>query len=227
MRKQVIVISLGGSQIIPDKVNTKFLKEFKKIIQKNSKKYKFVIVCGGGSLARKYISALKENKINETLQSYAGIASTRTNARFVSYFFNQDQGEVPHTTKTLKKLIKKQDVVFCGALEYKPKQTSDSTAASIAKKFKTNFINFTNVKGLYDKNPKQYKNAKFIKEISWKEFHELATATKFTPGQHFVLDHTASKIIMDNQIKTYIIGSNKELDNILSNRKFIGTLIQN
>jgi uridylate kinase len=48
MKKEVIVVSLGGSIIIPDKVNTEFLKEFKKVILSNEKNYKFVIVCGGG-----------------------------------------------------------------------------------------------------------------------------------------------------------------------------------
>jgi uridylate kinase len=38
------------------------LKEFKKVILFNREKYKFVIVCGGGSIARKYINALKDNQ---------------------------------------------------------------------------------------------------------------------------------------------------------------------
>ena len=39
--------------------------------------------------------------------------------------------------RELKKYVKKYDVIFCGALEYKPHQTSDSTSAGIAKEFKT------------------------------------------------------------------------------------------
>ncbi|MFH1889690.1 MAG: UMP kinase, partial [Nanoarchaeota archaeon] len=60
MKKQVIVLSLGGSLIIPDNVDIGFLLKFKKIILRNTKKYKFVVVCGGGSIARKYIAALRE-----------------------------------------------------------------------------------------------------------------------------------------------------------------------
>lgn len=229
MKKKVIVLSLGGSLIVPDKIDTKYLKEFKKIILKNTKKYKFIIVCGGGSIARKYISALKKTNTNEKLQSFSGISATRMNARFMSYFFNFEPKQgIPHTMKILKKYIKKQNVVFCGALEYKPNQTSDSTAARIAKKFKTIFINLTNVPGLYNKNPKQYKNAKFISEISWKDFNKMANKSKFKPGQHFVLDQTASKIIMKNKIPTYIIGNNlSQLNNLLKKKKFKGTTISN
>lgn len=226
MKKQTIVLSLGGSQIIPDKINTTYLKKLKQIIKKNSDKYKFIIVCGGGSLARKYISAI--NPKNKHFQSLSGIAATRTNARFMNYFFNQEPKDgIPLKMKQVKKQTKKQNIIFCGALGYRPNQTSDGTAAQIALTLKTKFINLTNVKGLYDKNPKKYKNAKFIKTISWQSFDKMANKIKFHPGQHFVLDQNASKIIKKHKIPTYILGlDTKQLDNLLNNKKFIGTTIK-
>ena len=228
MKKKVIVLSLGGSLIIPEEINIKFLKEFKRVILKNTLKHKFIIVCGGGSIARKYISALEQLGADKKLQSLSGISATRMNARFMNYFFNiNPEHGIPHTMRLLKKYIKKQDAVFCGALEYKPNQTSDSTAAEIARYFKTIFINLTNVDGMYDKNPLKYKNAKFIPKISWKQFYKIANKNKYKPGQHFILDQTASKIIMKNKITTYIIGKNlNNLNNILKNKKFKGTLIK-
>ena len=56
-------MSLGGSIIIPDKVNLKILREFRRIILKNTNKYRFVIVCGGGKTARNYINALDNEQI--------------------------------------------------------------------------------------------------------------------------------------------------------------------
>jgi uridylate kinase len=227
MGKEVIVISLGGSLIVPDRISVSYLKKFREVIRKNSREYKFIIVCGGGSVARKYIYALREIGVGETLQSMAGISATRTNARFMSYFFNQNPWRgIPQKMEEIRGYLKKQDIVFCGALEYKPNQTSDSTSAQIAEHFKSDFINLTNVPGLYDKNPKKFKNAKFIPEISWKEFDKLANKMKYKPGQHFVLDQTAAKIIMKHKITTYIIGENaKQLDNFLNGRKFKGTKI--
>jgi len=226
-KKRVIVLSLGGSLIIPDDVHVKFLKEFKKIILKNPNRYKFVIVCGGGSIARKYISALRDSGINEKLQSLSGISATRMNARFMNYFFNiNPEHGIPHTMEILKKYIRKQDVLFCGALEYKPNQTSDSTAAGIAKKLNAIFVNLSNVTGLYNKNPEKNKDAKFIPKISWNDFYKMAHKEKFKPGQHFILDQSASAIIMKNRIKTYLLGKNlKEFANFLKNKKFKGTII--
>lgn len=226
--KKVIVLSLGGSLIIPDKVNYNYLKDFKKIVKRNSKKYKFVIVCGGGGLARNYIDALEKSGADNKLQSLSGISATRTNARFMNYFFNiNPEKGIPHKIKHVKNYLKKLDVIFCGALEYKPHQTSDSTAAEIAKKLKTNFINLTNIKGLFSDNPLTNKKAKFISKISWKLFEKMANKSKFKPGQHFVLDQTAARIIRKNKISTYIIGKNiKQLDNLLKGKKFIGTTIE-
>jgi uridylate kinase len=226
--KKVVVLSLGGSIIFKDnQINIKLLKEFKKIVNKHTKNYKFIIVCGGGNVARMYISALREIGESETLQSFAGISVTRTNARFMSYFFGNDsEGGVPQSTETLKKLINQKDVIFCGALEYHPNQTSDSTAAQIATVFNADFINLTLVSGLHDKNPLVHKNAKFIPEITWPNFDKMASKIEFKPGQHFVLDQKASKIIMKNKIKTYILGKDlKNLDNLLSGKKFRGTTI--
>ena len=226
--KKVIVLSLGGSLIIPNEVDSTFLKKFKKFILQNTKHFKFVVVCGGGSIARKYINALRAEGLSEKLQSLSGISATRMNARFMSYFFNKDpEFGIPHTMETLNKYIRKQDVVFCGALEYKPRQKSDSTAAEIAAHFKTVFINLTNVSGLYDKNPKEYKYAKFIPRISWKQLFTMSNKNKYKPGQHFVIDQTASGIIMKHRIPTYILGKDlKQLEAVLHGKKFHGTLIQ-
>jgi uridylate kinase len=225
--KKVMVISLGGSLIIPDDVSYKFLKEFKRVIEKHSDKYKFVVVCGGGSVARKYIRALSESGANNDFQSFAGISATRMNARFVSYFFGYDPDRgIPHTLHTLKKYLKKRNVVFCGALEYKPNQTSDSTAAGIAASFGSSFVNLSNVAGLFDKNPTENKGAKLIPYVSWEDFVTIANKIKFKPGQHFILDQVAARIIRDNKVETYLIGNDmKQFSNFLNGKRFIGSII--
>jgi uridylate kinase len=126
----------------------------------------------------------------------------------------------------VKNLLKKNDFVFCGALRYKERQTSDSTSANLAGYFKTDFINLTKVTGLYNKNPLTNKDARFIPKISWQAFFKMANKIKFQPGQHFVLDQNAAKTIMENKIKTYIIGRNlKTLKAVLNGKKFKGTII--
>jgi len=228
--KQIIVLSLGGSLMFSDncnEINVGLLNNFKKIILKNSKKFKFVIVTGGGVIARTYINALKKNNSSKYLQGLSGIASTRLNARFLSYFFDKDPKEgIPHNMKQIKKFLKRNDVIFCGALKYEPNETSDATSVKIANYLNAKFINITNVDGLYDKDPKKFKNAKFIKQISNKELLELVNKMTYQPGQHFIIDHGAARIIYKSKVKTVIIGkSPKNLDNLLNNKDFKGTIV--
>jgi uridylate kinase len=228
MAKRVIVISLGGSLIVPEAIDIKFLEEFKKTILKNKNKHKFIIVCGGGYTARNYIHGLDNiTHKKEYLQGLLGIASTRLNARFMTYFFGKEANKgMPNDMKDVENLLKINDVVFCGALRYAEDETSDATSAKLARYFNSDFINLTNVNGLHDKNPKKHKNAKFIPEISHKEFSKMAGKIKFKPGQHFVLDQKAAEIIKKYKIKTFIMGPDmKNLDNFLNNQHYVGSII--
>lgn len=226
--KKTIVLSLGGSVIIPDSIDFKFLDKFKRIVRKNYNKYNFIVVCGGGSIARKYIEALRKEEKSEKELSLAGIRVTRLNAVFLTQFFGKEANEhIPLNMEQVKDSLKRNNIVFCGALRYAPDETSDGTAAKLANFMKTDFINITNIKGLYTDNPKTNKKAKFIQRISWKEFEKMALKIPFKAGQHFVLDQNASTIIRRHKIKTYIIGKDiNNLDKILNNRKFTGTLIE-
>jgi len=133
---------------------------------------------------------------------------------------------LPLTIKQVKSSLGKNSVVICGALRFETNSTSDSTAAKLSNFLKTDFINMTNVQGLFDKDPKKHKDAKFIKSISWKEFEKMALKIKYQPGQNFVLDQKASMIIKKNKIRTYLIGPDLvQLENILKGKTFKGTLI--
>lgn len=226
MAKKTLVISLGGSKIIPENVDLTFLQEFKRIVVKHSKETKFVVVCGGGSVARKYIEALKKDKKSDYLQSMIGISITRMNARFISYLFGEDPEKgIPTDMKEVENLVKKNDFVFCGGLRYAPDQTSDTTAARLASHLGAHFINITNVKGLYTADPKKDKTAEFIEKITWKDFNSMANKIKFSAGQHFVLDQSAAEEIMKHKITATIVGNLREFEKVLSSKPFVGTTI--
>jgi uridylate kinase len=226
---KTLVISLGGSLIIPDKINYNFLHKFKSTLRKFYRTHKFVVVCGGGEIARKYISNLSKEHKSKYKISQAGIRATRMNANFMIQFFGKDaNSKLPRDMKEVKEELEKNSVVFCGALRYVPNSTSDSTAARLAHFLKTPFINMTNVKGLYSANPLTNKRAKFIQYESWKDFEKRALKLSYHAGQHFVLDQKASIIIRKHKIKTYIIGSKLiNLENIIREKKFTGTIISN
>lgn len=224
---KVVVISLGGSLIVPNEINFEFIEKFKKEIRKNYSKTKFVIVAGGGSVARKYISALKKEKKSDRELASAGIRATRMNALFLMQFFGKEANKkLPRDMVEVKNNLHLNNVVICGALRYADNETSDGTAAKLAHFLNAEFINMTNVKGLYTADPKKDKSAKFIPKISWKDFNKITQKIKFSAGQHFVLDQQAARIILENRIKTYIIDDKiGNITKIVNGKYFIGTLI--
>lgn len=225
-KKKIIVVSLGGSRIIQEKVDYNFLHDFRKLLNRYSKTYRFVVVCGGGSVARKYIDALRLDKKSDYLQSLIGISTTRLNARFISYFFGEDpKSGIPTDKSKVKKLLEKNNFVFCGGLKYAPNQTSDTTSAILAGYLGCDFVNITNVKGLYTSDPRKDKEARFIDKISWKDFNKMTAKIRFSAGQHFVLDQSAAEEIMKKKVKTFVVGNLREFEKILSNKEFIGTTI--
>jgi len=218
---QTIVISLGGSMINPGKINLKFLKALKEVIYQHSKENKIVIVTGGGKTARDYISALEgKTRLEKDL---IGIDCTRLNARLIASYLGANK-TIPIKLKEVKPLLKKHRIVICGGLE--PGKTSDGTTAEIARDVKADIlINMTNVKGLFTKDPRKYKTAKFINRISHKAFKEELKRIKEKPGQHFVLDKVAADICRKDKRQIIILKGIKNLDNLLRNKKFEGTII--
>lgn len=221
------VISLGGSLIIPDEINHKFLFKFSAIIKEIIKRGdSIVIVCGGGSIARKYISVVNSLKVNEDFSSLVGIECTKTNAALVASYFKKFH-LIPNSLADVDKELRKDKLAVCGALGFQPKMTSDGDASQIAAHIKADYlINLTNVDGLYNKDPKQW-GAKFIPAVSFSDFDKIISQIDFKAGQHFVLDQFAAKIIMREKIKTAILNGS-DLENIkkfFNDEKFRGTVI--
>ncbi len=222
--KKAIVISVGGSIIVPGKADYDFLKNLKATILKLSKRHKIVICAGGGSIARDYMSTLKKEKSSEYVQDLMGIEVTRLNAKLVASFIQECNQEIPTTLEAVADMLRSYDIVVCGGLA--PGQTSDGTTAQIADYLSSDtMVNITNVPGLYTKDPKRHKDAKLIPRISHADFGKIMSKVNEKPGQHFVLDSLAAKISKKAKIKVIILQGMKNLENYILGKKFVGTVI--
>jgi len=225
--KQKIVVSVGGSLIIPQEINHRFLHELKKTLNKHTTTYQFIIVCGGGHLARTAINALKKEGRSVYEQARAGIRATRVNALFLMQWFGKQTNDtLLLNMKQVHTAIKKNNPVICGALRWAPHATTDTTAAKLATLLKCPLINLSDTPGLYTADPRTHPSAQFIPAISWKAFETKAHALVFKPGQHFILDQQAASIIRKNQIPTYLLSGNMEnLNTFLLHKKWKGTIV--
>lgn len=226
-----IIFSLGGSIIVPNKIDYHFLKKFKTFIAKLAKKHKIAIICGGGKTARDYIKALEKEKATIHERNTVGIECTRLNALVLATFLGKLANQkVPLTTKEFLKMRKRYKVVVTGGgLEkHHVGTTSDGTTAYITAKLRAKqFINLTNVNGVYNKNPIIHRNAKRLRKLSYKKLYQRIKNIKEKPGQHFILDKYATQVITKHKIKVAVMnGRNiKNIENFLKGRKFVGSII--
>ena len=217
-----LVLSLGGSLIVPDKIDVKFLKNFKKtILNFTAKKNKVIIICGGGKTCRIYQNECK--KISTTSNKeldLLGIKATMLNAQLVKAIFGDKAiliGDPEKKIKTNKKII-----IGAGWL---PGYSSDMDAVLVAKNFKAKtLINLSNVQYIYNKDPNKFKDAKKIKQTTWKNFQKIV-GTKWIPGKNTPFDPIATKLATKLKLKLlFMNGDITNFNNFLNhqNRRFSG-----
>src|SRR3989338_8576219 len=107
--QKIIVLSLGGSLICPDGYDFDFLKKFKKLAEIYIKKnYKFILICGGGKLARNFQEiASKSSKLNNEELDWLGIYATKINAHIVKSVFGKHAEELVVSDPSKKLNFKK------------------------------------------------------------------------------------------------------------------------
>jgi len=224
--KDFFVISLGGSLVVPNKIDIKFLKQFKNIIKEKIKEDKrFIIIVGGGKTARNYQNSVKAlAKVSNEDLDWLGIHATRINAHLLlTIFRNSAYYRIIKNPK--EKVAFKEKILIAAGWE--PGFSTDYDAVLLAKTYGSDtIINLTNVDYVYDKDPDKFKDAKPFKEISWEDYPKLINQ-KWTPGMSAPFDPVASRLAQKFKIKVVIINGRKlkNLKNYLENRKFKGTLI--
>jgi len=225
--KEIIIISLGGSLIIPNEINIEFLKEFKNLVLSHIEKgKKFVIITGGGKICRRYQDVAKQlsSPSNEDLD-WIGIASLKLNAELLRVVF----GEYAYrkVISNLSEEISFDRPIVIGSA-HEPGHSTDCDAIEGAKTVGAKkIINITNTDYVYDSDPKINPNAKKIEKISWAEYRNLIPK-EWNPGLNSPFDPIASKLAEDNGIEVAIMNG-KPIDNLahyLNGEKFLGTVIQ-
>jgi len=220
------VISLGGSLIIPGTIATPFLKKFHDLILSYLTKRQFFIVTGGGYTARHYQDAVRHvAQLTREDLDWLGIHATRLNGHMVRTLFRAvAHPRVLHHPG--RKEAVSESVVIAGG--ERPGNSTDHVAVKLAKTYQASeVINLSDVDTLYTKDPKKYKDAKPIYNISWKNFRAIV-GNVWDPGLHLPFDPIASKLAEKMNLRVVILdGRNlKNLKNYLDGKAFVGTVIE-
>lgn len=222
------IISIGGSLIVPDKINTRFIREFKRVVlEAAASGDKFLIIPGGGQTCRTYQQAARSiaSPTDEDLD-WIGIKTNHLHSYFLRAVFGKQASPEVITLDGNAGQLKRPVSICVGGLE--PGGTSDSTAVKFAQKFRAKtIVNLTNVAGVYDRDPKKFKNAKLIPHMSWADLKKKFGTSK-TPGRNLPFDSAIASLASKMKLRVVTMdGSNlKNFQNFLAGKSFKCTVIQ-
>lgn len=225
------IISLGGSLVCPQSIDTDFLKEFRETLlewlSQEEKRQAFLIV-GGGGLARTYQEAYE--RINphadKKMLDWIGIKATHLNAQLVGSIF-QEKTNVEFINNYDDPINSSARILVAGG--WKPGFSTDFCAVTIAEKMQAqDIINLSNIKQVYTADPAKEPTATPLERITWENFQKIVGKV-WTPGANFPFDPIASERSKNLNLKV-IVADGKNFSNlkkILNNEDFLGTTIAN
>jgi len=223
---ETIIISLGGSLIVPDQIDTEFLKGFKELILSQvAQGKKFFIITGGGKVCRRYQDAAKElaNPTNTDLD-WIGVASLNLNAELIRVIFKGYSAE-KNAYDPSANLSFDMPIIVCGANNVGA--STDRGAIWAAKSLNAKkVINLSNTDYVYDSDPRTNPNAQKFEKLSWVDYRKLIPS-EWNPGLSTPFDPIASKEAEEAGIEVAIMNG-KPLGNLtayLNGEKFQGTIL--
>ena len=207
------VIKLGGFAFSFEE-NHPLVEEYVKLFKELLGQYHFVVVTGGGPIARYYIKAAREMGVPESLCDHLGILTSRLNARLLvdglgEYAFP----EVPTTIDELKHYFASGKIVAMGGLT--PGHSTNAVAAIAAETIQADlFINATDVDGVYTADPSKDPKAKKLDEVTIDRLAQILSKGDITAGAYDLMDPLALRIIARSEIPTIILNG-RTPDNLL------------
>lgn len=213
---------------MPQKIQINFLKKFRKFVLKFLKEgVRFVIVAGGGAIARNYQNAAdKITKISDEDKDWLGVHATRDNAHLLRTIFKNYACPIV-LDNPFKKVDDKKYHLFIGS-GWKPGWSTDYDTILLAQRFKADkIIVASKIAYVYDSDIEKNKNAKPLPEITWADYRRLISS-KWKPGMGAPVDPVAAKLAAKLKMEVIVArGTNlKNLENILRDKKFKGTIIR-
>lgn len=223
---KTIVIALGGSIMYPEAIDISFLKKFRKfILNRLQKGSRFVIVVGGGRIARIYQEAAhKVYKITDDDKDWLGIHSTRANAHLLRTIFKDVADPVIIDSHAKMKSLKYPVTIASG---WRPGWSTDYISIAIAEHFKVKEAVIAGKPAhVYNKDPHKHDNAEAIHQLTWKEYRKLIPA-KWKPGLHSPVDPVGARLAEKKGIAAVIVNGRdlKNFDKMLSGKEFKGSII--
>ena len=226
MSQDIVVISIGGSILIPDQNDSVFIGKLAEMLKKASEKVRLCVVCGGGKIARYYTVTGRELGGDEYQLDLLGIGCTRLNAALLALALgDRSSTEIPLDVKTAAKRFRTDKIVVMGGTE--PGHTTDAVATMLAVELGgARVINATSVDAVYSDDPRKNPDAVRYDKLTIEELDALVYKDHGA-GKSSVFDPLGVQIAKKEKIDIQMVdGRNlEELEKAILGQPFSGTYI--
>jgi len=223
-----VVVSVGGSILMTqDGPDAARITSMAGALREAAQVARVLAVVGGGATARRYIAAARAVGENEASLDDLGIAITRANARLLLAALPEAYPAVPAGFDEALLASKSFPIVVMGGTH--AGHTTDAVAAMLAERARAaRLVIATNVDGVYDKDPKAHKDAKFLPRIAAKDLVALTIANAQQAGSAGVVDPLAAKLIHRSRTPTLVVhgGKLEELVKAMTGKPHKGTVVE-
>lgn len=218
------VIKIGGSLLFTEnnKINSEKITEFCNIFKSRKFTEPFIIICGGGSIAREYINTVRSLKGSEALSDIFGIEVSRINSKLlIASLQDFAYPQVPKSMEELSLALLFNKIIIMGGLQ--PGQSTTSVALEVAEfSGAEELVILTDVEGIFDKDPKKFNNAQLMKHLTYKQLEDLILNLQdddqAAAGEYRIFDFVSLQILKRSNIRV-IVTSGKDLNEF---KKFWG-----
>jgi len=221
-----VVVSVGGSLIVPDHIDIAFLSSLKTLVlDKVQKGFSFSIITGGGKTARRYQEAANAvTPLSPQDTDWIGIHATRLNGQLLRNIFAGYAHPAIVHNPTIDIETEEPITIAAG---WQPGCSTDYDAVLMAKNTGARrLVNLSNIDYVYDKDPKRYPDAKKLEKVSWAEFRGIIP-DHWDPGLSSPFDPVAAKEAETLGLEVALING-AHLDRFasyLDGAPFVGTTI--
>ncbi|UCE16535.1 MAG: UMP kinase [Candidatus Bathyarchaeota archaeon] len=222
-----VVVRIGGS-VVASPPNPEIMSKYASLLKELKEQgHELVVVVGGGSVARDFITVARDMGLSEFDQDEVAIRVSRLFAQLLAMKLGDlGPGSVPTSVDEAVQELKRGKIVVMGGI--KPGMTTDTVAAMVAERVEAELlVKATDQNGIYTKDPRRYADAEKIGILSFDDLVQLFEENKHRAGIHQVVDPEAVRILQKERTKTVVVNGFKPENILLAVKgEKVGTLIE-